>query len=152
MSYNRKRHIELVKYAQSLKTQGKIIFIENREASRELLEYDIEVEEQVFWTHREEFCLLMKNLLNDIINFEKFEIAFSLLYRKTTEEFETYKRNLNKIETFMPSTQSYRFASIVSSIFRQFELIEDEYYTEQDVRNSVKKFYLDIQNSLTFYL
>ena len=86
MDYNKKRHKQLLKRSQYLKNQGKNLFIENPEEDFELSNYNIAVEEQIFLTRRKDFVLLMKNFIDNIIDFEEFETAFSLLYRKTREE------------------------------------------------------------------
>ena len=69
MEYNKKRHLQLLKLSQDLKNQGKIFFLENTKESSELSQYNIAVEEQVFWTHREDFFLLIKNFIENIISF-----------------------------------------------------------------------------------
>ncbi len=145
MDYNKKRHKQLVIRSQDLKNQGKALFRENPEEDSELSKYNIAVEEQVFWTHREDFFLLMKNFLDNILDFDAFETAFSLLYRKTTEEVDMFIIDLKQIDKFQPSTRSYRFASFMGSIFRQFEEVEDGYCTKQDVKDFVKEVYLKSQ-------
>ena len=90
----------------------------------------------------------MKNFIDNIFDFDEFETAFSLLYRKTTEEVDMFIINLKQIDKFQPSPRSYRFASFIGSIFRQFEEVEDEYCTEQEVKDFVKKVYLKFQNFL----
>ena len=107
MDYNKKRHKQLVIHSQDLKNQGKNLFLENPEEDSELSKYNIAVEEQVFWTHREDFFLVMKNFLDNILGFDEFETAFSLLFRKTTEEVDTSIIDLKQIEKFQPSTRSY---------------------------------------------
>jgi hypothetical protein len=146
MDYSKKRHKQLVIRSQDLKNQGQNLFIENPEEDSELSKYNIVVEEQVFWTHRENFFLLMKNFLDNILDFDEFETAFSLLYRKTTEEVDMFIIDLKQIDKFQPSlTRPYRFASFIGSIFRQFEEVEDEYCTERDVKDFVKEVYLKSQ-------
>ena len=149
MTYNKKRHIELVKYAQDLKDQKKNIFIENQKACEELLNYNIAVEEQVFWSYKEEIFLLMKNFIHNKIHFDEFEIAFTLLYKKIRKEFNLFVMDLKKIEKFQPSTRSDRFASLINSIFRQFEEVDEGYCTKQEVQNYVTKGYLEFQKFLT---
>ena len=141
MTYNKERHKQLVIRSQDLKNQGKTLFRENPEEYSELLDYNIAVEEQVFWTHRGEFLLVMKNFLDNILNFDEFETAFTLLYQKTREEFDMFVIDLKQIKNFQPSTRSDRFASFINAIFREFEEVEDEYSTKQDIKNSVKKVY-----------
>lgn len=145
MKYNQKRHIELLKRSQDLKKQRKNIFIENQKEGLELSEYNIAVEEQIFWTNRREFFLVMKDFLDNIINFDEFETAFTLLYHKTCKEFDMFIIDLKQIEKFQPSTRSDRVVGYITAIFREFEAVEDEYCTEQDLKDYVKEVYLKFQ-------
>lgn len=87
----------------------------------------------------------MKDFLDNIINFDEFETAFTLLYYKIRQEFDMFVIDLKQIEKFQPSTRSDRFASYINSIFREFEAVEDEYCTEQDLKNYIKETYLKFQ-------
>jgi len=146
MTYNKERHKQLVIRSQDLKNQGKNLFLENPEEDSELSKYNIAVEEQVFWTHRENFVLIMKNFLDNIFDFDEFETAFLLLYEEVRKEGNMFKIDLEQIEKFQPSTRSYRFVSVIGSIYRQFEEVEDEYCTKQEVKDYVKEAYLKFQN------
>ena len=145
MIYKKERHKQLVIRSRDLKNQGKTLFRENPEEYSELLDYEIAVEEQIFWTNRGEFFLVMKNFLDNMINFDEFETAFTLLYYKTRKEFDMFVIDLKQIEKFQPSTRSDRFAGYINTIFREFEALEDEYCTEQDVTDYVKEAYLKFQ-------
>lgn len=145
MTYNKERHKQLVIRSQDLKNQGKNLFLENPEEDSELSKYNIGVEEQVFWTHRENFVLIMKNFLDNILDFDEFETAFSLFYEEVKKEVSMFKIDLEQIDKFQPSTRSYRFASVIGSIYRQSEEVEDEYCTEQEVKDYVKEAYLKFQ-------
>ena len=68
-----------------------------------------------------------------------------LLDPNSFEEFDMFVIDLEKIDKFQPSTRSYRFASVIGSIYRQFEDVEDEYSTEQEVKDYVKEAYLKFQ-------
>lgn len=142
MIYNKEKHKQLVIRSRDLKNQGKTLFRENPEEYSELLDYEIAVEEQIFWTNRGEFFLVMKDFLDNIINFDEFETAFTLLYLKTREEFDVFVIDLKQIEKFQPSTRSDRFAGYINAIFREFEAVEDECCTEQEVKYYVKEAYL----------
>ena len=87
----------------------------------------------------------MKNFLDNILDFDEFETAFSLLYEEVRKEVNMFKIDLEQIDKFQPSTRSYRFASVIGSIYRQFEAVEDEYCTEQEVKDYVKEAYLKFQ-------
>ena len=145
MIYNKERHKQLVIRSQDLKNQGKNIFLENPKESSELSKYNVEIEEQVFWTHRENFVLIMKNFLENILDFDEFETAFSLLNEEVRKEVNMFEIDLEQIDKFQPSTRSYRFASVIGSIYRQFEEVEEEYWTEQEVKDYVKEAYLKFQ-------
>ena len=90
----------------------------------------------------------MKNFIDNSINFDEFETAFSLLFRKTSKEVDMLIIDLKHIEKFQPSTRSYPFAIFIGSIFRQFEEVEDECCTKQEVKDYVKKVYFKFQNCL----
>lgn len=145
MIYKKERHKQLVILSRDLKNQGKTIYRENPEEYFELLGYEIAVEEQIFWTNRGEFFLVMKDFLDNIINFDEFETDFTLLYHKTREEFDMFVIDLKQIEKFQPSTRSDRFAGYINGILREFEAVEDEYCTEQDVKDYVKEVYLKFE-------
>jgi len=53
---------------------------------------------------------------------------------------------LKRIENFHPNPRSYKFSSWITTIYRQFEELEDEYCTEQEVKDFVKKVYLEDMN------
>ena len=55
MIYKKERHKQLVIRSRNLNNQGKTLFRENPEEYYELLDYEIAVEEQIFWTNRGEF-------------------------------------------------------------------------------------------------
>ena len=135
MIYNNERHKQLVIRLEDL----------NREEELELNHYNVEVEEQVFWTHREKFVRIMKDFLDNVLDFDQFETAFSFLYEEVRKEVQMFKIDLEKINNFQPSTRSYRFASTPGAIYRQFEEIEDEYCTEQEAKEYIKECYLEFQ-------
>ena len=87
----------------------------------------------------------MKNFLDNISDFEEFETAFSILFNKVQKDVEISKRDLKKVDNFQLSTRSDRFASFITFIFRQFEQVDDEFSTEQEVANFVKETYLKFQ-------
>ena len=145
MTYNKKRHQELVMRSLDLEHQGKALFNEDDNAYTELIHYNIAVEEYVFWTHRENFISIMKDFIIGIIDFDEFKNTFSQLYSKTTKELDMFKKNLEQIEKFQPSTRPYSFASAVIAIYRKFDDVIDEDCTEQDLMDYVKKTYLEIE-------
>ena len=146
MTYNKERHKQLVIRSGELNKQGKNLYIENVEEDLELSKYSVVVEEEVFWTNQEAFVKIMKNFLDNIIDFDEFETAFTLLYEKVIKEVDILEIDLEYIDKFQPSTRSDRFASFMGSIYRGFEEVEDEYCTEEELKDSVKEAYLKFKN------
>lgn len=46
----------------------------------ELSNDDSKLQDSVFWKRKEQFALLMENLVTDSIDMEEFQIGFSLLW------------------------------------------------------------------------
>ena len=145
MNYNNARHKLLVIHSQALQKQGKSLWIEDPKSSFELLNYEESIQEELFWAHRQSFILVMKNFIDNILDFDEFENAFSLLYRKVRNEECMLQIDFEYIDKFQPSTRPYTFAPVMGSIYRQFEGVQDEYITEQEVKDYVKKKYLEFQ-------
>ena len=91
------------------------------------------------------FGLTEKNFLDNILDFDKFENDFTLLYYKTNDEVNMFIIDLKQIEKLQPSTRSYRFSIFIDSVLRQFEEIENGHHTKQEVKNYIKKAYLKFQ-------
>jgi hypothetical protein len=55
------------------------------------------------------------------------------------------KIDLKGLKNFQHNPRSDRFCSFVTSVFRQFEELEDEYCTEQEVKDYVRGILQEIQ-------
>jgi len=114
----------------------------------ELLDYRCRLEGHTFWNNREEFVLWMENFIHDSIDMEEFEIAFSQLWCEKMKEGDAFERDLKRIENVQLDPRSDGFGSFVTSVFRQFEVLEDEECTEQEVKDYVRDTLQKIQPSL----
>lgn len=95
----------------------------------------------------------MKNFLDNSLDFEQSENVFSLLYEEVRKEIDMFKIDLEQIDKFEPSTRSYRFASFIGSIYREFDDVEDDYCTEQDsIKEAIVSTYLNIKKLIQFRL
>ena len=82
MTYNKIRHLELLRPFLDFKNQGKNtydLYLENQDEYMELQEYRCALYHHIFWKRKEQFVLLMDNFIQDSIDMEKFETAFSQL-------------------------------------------------------------------------
>jgi hypothetical protein len=87
----------------------------------------------------------MKNYVHDSIDFEHFKIAFSRLWRDSMKEDATFTRDPKRVKNFQLNPKAYGFCSLVTAIFRQFEVLEDEECTEQEVKDYVRDMLQEIQ-------
>ena len=148
MTYKKKKHIELVKRFLDFKKQGKNVYdlyLEKRNEYLELSRYQCMVNDCIFWTRRKEFVLCMENYVHDFIDFEHFEIAFSRLWWESMKEYDALKVDLKGLKNFELDPKSDGFGRFVTSVFRQFEVLEDEECTEQEVKDYVRDILQEIQ-------
>jgi hypothetical protein len=148
MEYNNKKHLKLLNYLLYYKKQNKNLQIEDPDADAELTQYQIYLQDHIFWSNRKKFVLLMKYFVDNSLELEQFEIDFSLLWWETMEEDNAVKLNLKRINNFHPNPRSYKFGSWITAIYRQFEELEDEYCTEREVKDYVRYVLQEIQPSL----
>lgn len=80
--YDQKRHLELLKLSERLKSLGKSLYKEKKEDFLELARYEAAIEEHIYWKSRRQFALLMENFINGTINGETFSEDFSVLSRQ----------------------------------------------------------------------
>lgn len=88
----------------------------------------------------------MQNYIENSIKFEEFETAFSSLWNRRMREFQQIKLDLEQIKNFQPNPESANFCSYVTCVFRQFERLEDEVSTEQQVRDYIIDILEEIKN------
>lgn len=148
MTYNKIRHLELLRRFLDFKNQGKNtydLYIENRDEYMELQEYKVALSHHIFWKRREQFVLLIENYVQDSIGFEDFEIAFSRLWKETFRAEGAFQMDLKRVENLQLDPRSDGFGSFMTCIFRQFEVLEDEECTEQEVKDYVRNTLREIQ-------
>ena len=145
MTYNKIRHLELLRRFLDYKNQDKDLYRENRDEYMELLHYRGRLADHTFWNNKEQFILLMENLVNDSIDMEEFEIAFSQLWRETFKADKAFQMDLKRVENLQLDPRSDRFGSFMTAVFRQFEVLEDEECTEQEVKDYVRDTLQEIQ-------
>jgi hypothetical protein len=152
MEQNKARHLELEKCSQNLYKQGRSLFKDDREKYEELRKYKTLLFHDIFWRRRKLFALLMEKFVNDSIKMEQFEIEFSLVYNRTIKVYKTFGSDLKILEKLEVDSRPYElhFSSFIVSIFRQFEVLEDEECNEQDVYNLVQNNLLLMQPYLEF--
>ena len=89
--------------------------IEDPEASAELIQYQIYLQDHIFWSTKKGFVLVMKYFVDDSLELEQFEIDFSILWGETLDDSNTVNLNLKRIENFHPNPRSYKFYSWITA-------------------------------------
>lgn len=153
MTYNQKRYIELLKRAQDLKNQRKNLFIENQEEDFELSEYNIAVEEHIFWQDRDQVTLLMEDFLNKKIDVKLFCDQVYGLRRKLINTCEKFKLELisssEKIKDFQPDERSKKLSGFLTDLYCECEYFADaEDYQNEKFYDSIKNGFLNFQKAL----
>ena len=151
MTYNQKRHRQLLKRSQDLKNQRKNLFIENQEEDFELSEYNIAVEEHIFWQDRYQVALLMEDFLNKKIDGELFCDQVYGLRRKLINTCEKFKLELisssEKIKDFQPDGRSKKLSGFLTGLYCECEHFAEDY--QNDVfYTSIKNGFLNFQKAL----
>ena len=148
MTYNKVRHLELLKRFLDFEKQGKNtydLYLENRDEYMELLHYRGRLEDHAFWKSKEQFVLLMENYVHNSIDFDHFEIAFSRLWKETFRADRAFQMDLKRVKNLKLDPRSEGFGSFITAVFRQFEVLEDEECTEQEVKDYVRNTLREIQ-------
>ena len=89
--------------------------------------------------------MLIENYIHNWIDEEQFEIAFSQLWQERMEVYDTLEIDLKGLKNFELDATSAKFGSLITAIFRQFEVLEDEDLTEQEFKAYVQKILREIQ-------
>jgi len=78
--YDNKKHLKLLNYLLDCKKQNKSLLIEDPEAYAELTQYQVYLQDHIFWSKRKKFFLVMKSFVDDSLELEQFKIDFTLLW------------------------------------------------------------------------
>ena len=92
----------------------------------ELQKYRCALYDHICWKSKEQFVLLMDNFIQDSIDMEQFEIAFSQLWWETMKVYDAFEIDLKGFKNFKLVPKSDGFGSLVTSVFRKFEVLENE--------------------------
>jgi hypothetical protein len=146
MTYNQKRHIQLLQRSQDLK---KNLFLENREEDFELSEYNIAVEEHIFWQYRYQVASLMENFLNRKINGEKFCDRVFGFRRELMNRYDKFLLELSsgKVKDFQPDERSKKLSGFLTGLFCYCDDFMEDYENEE-FSTAIQNGFLNFQKAL----
>jgi hypothetical protein len=149
MSYNQKRHIELLKRLQDLKNQGKSFYQESKDEYLELSKYEGAIQSYIYWKSRTLFVLLMEKFVNRIISGEEFSDSFLELRQRLIYECDGFVKELGseKLKDFQLDPRSNGFGSLISFLRAECDNFSEDYQKEE-FYNSIKDCFLKLQKAL----
>jgi hypothetical protein len=149
MTYNQKRHIELLKRSQYLKDQGKSFYQENTDEYLELSKYAGTIQSYIYWKSRTLFLLLMEKFVHKIISGEEFDDSFFQLRQRRIYEYHDFIKELNseKLKDFQLDPRSNGFGSLISFLRAECDNFSEDYQNEE-FYDSIKDCFLKLQKAL----
>ena len=147
MEYNSKIYLELLRYDQSLKKNGKSLREQDKAKYLKLLNYSVKLSDHVHWQQKSEYLNVMKNFVDLKIDGKQFVSQFNKIHRANEEAVKMLKTDLKQLNTFQPNPKSFGFTEWTSEI----DLGCDEFYPDFQLQDQVKfAFARDEENFRTF--
>ena len=149
MTYNQKRHIELLKRLQDLKNQGKLFYQESKDEYLELSKYEGAIQSYIYWKSRTLFVLLMGKFVNRMISGEEFSDSFLELRQRLIYECDGFLKELGSenLKDFQLDSRSKGFGSLVSFLRAECDNFSEDYQKEE-FYDSIKDCFLKLQKAL----
>ena len=133
MTYNQKRHRQLLKRSQDLKKQGKSFYQESTDEYLELSKYEGTIQSYIYWKSRTLFVLLMEKFINRIISGEEFSNSFFELRQRLIYECDGFIKKLGseKLKDFQLDPRSNGFGSLISFLRAECDNFSEDYQNEE---------------------
>ena len=149
MTYNRNRHLELLKRSQYFKNQGKSFYRESTHEYLELSKYEGAIQSYIYWKNRRQFALLMEKFINGIIDGQEFSDSFLELRRKLIDTCDELIVELGsgKVKDFQIDGRSTGFGSLISFLRAECDNFSEDYQNEE-FYDSIKDCFLKLQKVL----
>lgn len=149
LTYNLERHVELLKKEKKLLIEKKDFFKENPAEALELINYDISVEEHIFWENRFQVAWFMQCFLNKKIDVDEFHDIVYALRKDYLDKSEKFREKLigQEIKYFFPNKKAYKLQGFLSSLFFECEDFEMSSGTEE-FYNAIQNKFLKLEKIL----
>ena len=143
MVYNKFRYLELLKFSDDLKANGKFMYDENREAYSQFLKLQILIDDHFLWEKRYEILSLINDFVEEKIDAKKFSNKLFSINRQNEAFSTAFQTNLEMLSNFEPALESEGFCNLVENLISDCEVLEieaekDEPLNKEWLRNSAK--------------
>jgi len=141
MKYNKKNHLNLLKYSQKLKQEGKNIYDESREDFFALRDYRAMMISHLNWQNREHYYELIEEFLNGPINFFDNELQYQIRekYRSISDAVKRLEAELIFLDPVEPYQKAFEFTALIDNIVSLFyaycHLNESDEFSEEKLRD-----------------
>ena len=126
MEYDSNIYIELLRYAQSLKKDGKSLEKEDKEKYSKLLKYAVKISDHVHWQQKSDYLNVMKSFVDLKIDGKQFVSQFRKIHLTNEEAVKMLETDQKQLNTFQPNSKSFGFTEWTSEI----DLGCDEFYPD----------------------
>ena len=151
ITYNLKRHIELLKQKKKIRNEKKSFLKENPKEALELLEYGAKVSDHIVWEDRFEIASVMENFLSKKINAHEFHDSVFGLRGKHLDKCKRFLSKLvsEEIKDFCPNKNAYKLEGFLSAWYFECEHFETN-FDEAELYTSIENGFFKFQTILNF--
>ena len=147
--YNKTHYLELLQYSQDLESQGKS-FWDEKEKYLEFLRYRILLNDHFYYQEKDQYVSLLKDFIDRKIDGIEFETKFLKMFNEDGDRHELFQTDFEKLKNFEPDPKSKGFSALLTTIFEDCDRFdpdpqEDYEISEAELRDSVRKIFLEIQ-------
>lgn len=118
MNYNLERHIDLLKFENTLRSKFGPNALRNREPDfySELLKYSLELSDHLHWTNRQQYFNFMNDFVNLFITGLQFEKSFQQKFREVESLVDDFQKNPERLKTISLDPNSKNFSRWISDV------------------------------------
>ena len=145
LTYNLKKHIELLKQKEETQNQKKSFLKEKPKEALELIKYGAKVNQHLNWEDRFEIASVIQNFLSKKIDAHEFHDSVFGLRRKSLEKYKRFVSKLvsEEIKDFYPNKNAHKLKGFLSALYfdcEHFETNFDEAELYTSIENKFFKF------------
>jgi hypothetical protein len=148
MKYDKKNHLNLLKYSQKLEQEGKHLYDESREDFFKLREYSAMMISHLNWENRAHYFELIEELLNGPINF----LHLRKKYQSVSDAVERLEAELILLDPMEPYDKAFGFTVLIDELVSLFDrycpdpsIRESHELSEEELRDLVKDIFIEMK-------
>lgn len=146
--FNLTRYRKLIEKENNLISQKKAFFYENKAEFLELLDYQVIIEQQLDYNHKNDYFVLINGYLNKVITASEFKSKFLKLERQAGTEALQVSRNFQKLASFSIVQNAEPFSNLIDQIFDLYDIDQFDYedrLSDDELHQSLKNICLQLK-------